>query len=391
MNDIREDIKAFLDGELSPERSKEVQAAIDADPTLREELDFMRNLGMEIKRLKPEPAIQGANAAMAAVRRSRRPLWLRLETYVAGALGLLLIAIFFPVFAQSKEAAKRSMSDSMASAGESTATPSRGRAGKDKDFSTLPQDGFVGGGGGVQAPEEAEVPKTEAPPSPAPTTMRQLLIRTATLTVLVPKAQDALAASIRIATSHGGYSSGDNLSIHEGDLPVATVSLRVPVRSFEQVRAEILKLGTMIENNSNTDDVTAQVADVEARLKVMRAEEESYVTMLRAARKVGELLEIKERLSSVRQEIESLDAQRKVLRDQAAYSTINATFTQKEQIGDPAPPKDWTEDSWTSAINGLKAVGRFLGQSVIYLFVYAPIWAPIVLIGWWLSRRANRS
>lgn len=390
MNDIREDIKAFLDGELTPERSVEVQSAIDADPALREELEFMRNLGLEIKRLRPEPAVQGASAAMAAVRRSRRPFWLRLETYVAGAIGLLLIAVFFPVFAQSKEAARRSMSESMASAGDSAATPSRGQAGKDKVFSDLPQDGFANGGAG-RAPAEAEVPKTEAPPSPAPTTMRQLLIRTATLTVLVPKAEDALAASIRIATSHGGYSSGDNLSIHEGDLPVATVSLRVPVRSFEEVRAQILKLGTMIENNSNTDDVTAQVADVEARLKVMRAEEDSYVTMLRAARKVGELLEIKERLSSVRQEIESLDAQRKVLRDQAAYSTINATFTQKEKIGDPAPPKDWTEDSWTSAINGLKSVGRFLGQSVIYLFVYAPIWAPLVLIGWWLSRRANRN
>jgi len=400
MNEIREDIKAFLDGELSPERSTEVQAAIDSDPALREEVEFMRTLGLEIKRMKPEPAVEGATAAMAAVRKRRRPWWLRLETYAAGALGLLIMAIFFPVFAQSKEAAKRTAALSAekqailrAQAGEAAATapvePENGVGGV--GFGDM-----GGGGGGAPSRGRAAAGKdsgiaesnTRTPSTSGLVLPNQLLIRTANLAVRVPKAQNALAEAIRIAAAQGGYSSGDNLTVHEGDLPIATVTLRVPVRSFERVREQILALGEMIENSSNSDDVTSQVADVEARLKVMRAEEESYVTMLRAARRVGELLEIKERLSSVRQEIESLDAQRKVLRDQAAFSTINATFIQKATVGEPPAPANWTDDAWTSAVNGLKEVGRFLGQAVIFAFVYSPIWIPVVLVAWWIRRRS---
>lgn len=35
MSDIRDDLTAYIDGELTPERSKEVEAALSADPALR--------------------------------------------------------------------------------------------------------------------------------------------------------------------------------------------------------------------------------------------------------------------------------------------------------------------------------------------------------------------
>lgn len=406
MMDIREDLKAFLDGELSPERAAEVQAAIDADPTLREEVDFMKALGFEIKKMKAEPAVLGAEKAMAGVRRGR-PSWFRKNGWMMGSAlaAVMLLVIVPPMLGRGSETAMFSQAaeagihrDKSGSSADSFAREGmeREEGMADAPASNMPAE--MGGGGGMAGKSKAEAPlsrnRVEFPttntPAPSRPLIPQLLIRTANVAVKVESAQKALADSIRIAQSVGGYSSGDNLSVSEGTTPVATVSLRVPVRSFEKVREDILKLGTMVENNSNTEDVTTQVADTEARLRVMRAEEESYVTMLRGARKVGELMEIKDRLSSIRQEIESLESQKKALRDQASYSTINATFTQKTKVDEPAPPKDWTEDTWANAVNGLKSVGRFLAQGAIFLFVYSPLWLPVVLFGWWMSRRAVR-
>jgi predicted nuclease with TOPRIM domain len=142
--------------------------------------------------------------------------------------------------------------------------------------------------------------------------------------------------------------------------------------------------------NSNAQDVTAEYADLDGRLKELRAEEESYVQMLRAARRVGELMEIKDRLSSVRQQIASMESQRKALANESALSTIRATFEQKVRVEDEEKPKDGGfDETWAKALNGLSAVGEFLGNAAIYLFVFAPIWLPPVLLFWWLGRKAR--
>lgn len=114
MNEIREDLKAFVDGELTPERMNEVRLAIEADPALQQEVEYMRLLGMEIRRLAAEPEVVGKEAAVSKFRRAALPWWnpatLTGRFAYAGALFLVLAgtsAILFPVFAQSKSASKR--------------------------------------------------------------------------------------------------------------------------------------------------------------------------------------------------------------------------------------------------------------------------------------------
>ncbi|MBZ0214065.1 MAG: hypothetical protein K8H99_09720 [Nitrospirae bacterium] len=70
---IREDLKAYLDGELSPQRMEEVRAALEADPALREELEFMRLMGFEIKRMAAEPHVAGVEGALGRLRGFRWP------------------------------------------------------------------------------------------------------------------------------------------------------------------------------------------------------------------------------------------------------------------------------------------------------------------------------
>jgi hypothetical protein len=119
----------------------------------------------------------------------------------------------------------------------------------------------------------------------------------------------------------------------------------------------------------------------------MGAEEDSYVTMLRHARKLGEILEIKDRLSSVRQEIESLHAQTAALKNTSELSTINLVLEQNPKLNSPEPVSSWSDDTWTSALNGLRGTSQFLATIGIFLLVFSPIWIPLGLVGIWLYRK----
>lgn len=156
---LREDLKAYVDGELSAERHAEIEAALAADPGLRQEVEFMRALGFEIKRMASEPTVAGREAAIKAVRGPALPWWNPYSKIgrlaYSGALAGLLVVVLFPVFAQSKDAAKRSVM-------EFEANKMKSMAGADAAVSPLEEssDGGVASSG---AP--ADMPASPAPMS----------------------------------------------------------------------------------------------------------------------------------------------------------------------------------------------------------------------------------
>jgi len=454
VNTIREDLKAFVDGELSPERMEEVRAAVEADPALQQEVAFMKAVGDEIRHMAAEPEVAGREALVSKFRKPLAPWWdpSRLSGRLAYTAGLFLVlagvsAVLFPVFAQSKSAAKESV-DSDALKSETLSDLSAGAASASPPPATeVPAEGGeermrfqapgspqgLGGGrmsltpdadaeleksneesGGFAAESKSPVPESlsgaTAPsarkssrPEPrvsnrddkpsttasAPESNR-MVVKNASVDLKVENVEQAMTDAENLAKSLGGYTEGSNLTRTEGTIPRGHITLRVPSRSYESAMQSLRKFGEVLGQNSNAVDVTAAHADVQARLKVLRAEEESYVSMLRAARRVGEIMEIKDRLSQIRQQIESYDAQRKALMNEAALSTIHATFTEKAKVEEKKDEKDGGfDETWAKAQNGLANVGEFLGNLAIYIFVFSPVWLPPVILFWWLGRRAK--
>lgn len=409
MNDVRDELKAYLDGELPEGRAAEIAKAIEADPLLQQEAQMLRDIGEGIREIAAAPPAMGFERTLTAVSR-RRPWFTRWPTMVAAAsFAVVAIAFSGPLmssarFAPSSESAQVTASPMMPSAG--AAEPdfeAKGRVG-----GGTTGGGTGGGGAPASAGEFADMAtapsdqKSEARPMPAPGASpaspepnqvpvgERLVIKSGELTLRVDDALASQQQAIRVAKGLGGFVASSNGSTYERGLPSASLTLRVPSRHFETAMEQLASVegGAEIVSRSSTgDDVTAQVADVEARLRVLRGEEEQYLAILKETRKIGDVLAVKERLSQVRQQIESYDAQRKVMRDQASLSTINATFLQRPAVGTPEGPKNWAGDAWAKAVNGLQAVGTALAQAGIFLFVFAPIWLPVVLIGWWLVRR----
>ena len=76
------------------------------------------------------------------------------------------------------------------------------------------------------------------------------------------------------------------------------------------------------------------------------------------------------------------------LENRVSLSTLNVQLegpAPKPSVGGPV----WTaEDEYRQAMRSLRDTGRGLATMGIWLGVYAPVWAPILLVLIWLARRA---
>lgn len=397
---IREDIKAFVDGELDAARMDEVRRKLDADPALDAEAAALRHLGEAIRVHARRPEAVGMDSTLRRLQRRRSPLPWRGLSYAAGALVVLVACVFAvngalgPRYGPASESASLARSEAMAA--NEAAPESAAGMGMYQAAPSMPA-------GGDRAPAEmkASAPPTEAmraaaprpggiePQTNVPPDATRLVIRNGAIDVRVPDVAAASVQAAGIATTLGGYveSASDQLG---GAYPTAQLTLRVPSARFDQALAQIASLGEVLRRQSRGEDVTGQVADIEARVKVMRHEEEQLLQVLRATRRVGEILEVRDRLASVRAEIESLDGQRKALRNLASLSAIQVGLSQVPRATDVEPPKDWAGDAWTAALRALAATGQALGKAGIFVLILAPVWVPAVLIVWWLVRRTRR-
>lgn len=445
---MREELKAFVDNELPEERRAEILRALENDPALQAEVIELRQMSRMIHEEAWQPEPRGLEQTLTALtaRKNKTPWWIRPQVgWVLGAACCLALAmvLFPPVFSQAKMAAKHTalLAESREEKAGATWSPQAPLSNGSPDL-TQKQDVY-GQSTNVVPPSPASAAASKAryrgadalkdptlhySPSETPLSSEaqdqgslrvpgspkapdsdteayfsrdkaginfngaepRYLIKQADLAVEVPDVPKAQHEAESIANSVGGRVESSVKNAQEGALASAELTLRVPVSRFETAVNRTRNLGRVLSDAISGADVTTQVVDAEARLKVLRAEEDQYVELLRSTKKVGEVLSVKERLSQVRQEIESLDATRKVLRNQAAESAINLSLTERPSTEKPVRDENWLEGVWAKAVSGLSAAGRAIGAAVVFIFVYSPIWLPILFIGWLVARRARK-
>lgn len=441
MNNIREDLKAYIDGELPEARAQEVEAAIASDPALQQEVHFMRMLGFEIKKVASEAPVRGADATINKLRKpafsfSRLPL-IPAVAVVLAVFGIGVVT--FPIFAQAKDAAKYSMQDTASRATEAQfkteeysssprAYSKKGYAGTGPaPASAGDMDGVSGGAGGsatAAAPErestynewyrgadktklEEKAAKSVAGATPMisknrsinngnPTTgdihkivKQPTLVRNADMSVKVESVHQAQDKMSDIAKKLGGYLDDMSLIAPENTAATASMAFRVPVQNFDAALIEIRNMGQVISESSSSDDVTGEVVDKESRIDTYANEEKNLIDELNKTKDPNQRFQIRTRLQEVRANLKSIRAQYLALRDIADYSTINLKFVERPKGADEKSSQGWSDDTWTNATNSSRNVGRFFGAIGMYLFAYAPFWLPVLIVGWLIARKRS--
>jgi len=381
---IRDEIKAYLDGELNDVDSQRVQKALAEDPTLQKEAEDMKLISRSIQQHAAAGQPEGAEDTLRRMQNMqvrRRPWAIRYAPALALAgclvLGMFMVgpmtrtagktvdAAAFPSDAEAKSEAAAPMMESAPSADLTKPNASEGRASV-----------------------AAKAANPTAPP--VANTMNRDIVKTGSMELRVKSVQETMAEVQAMVKSWQGYVEQSTSQVGDAT-KTGQVSLRIPSAQFETAFTALKRLGEVRSESTSGEDVTGQVVDTEARIAAKKDEIRSLREILRQARRVGEVIEIRDRISEVQGEIDSYSGQLKVLKDTSRMSTIYVSLIGRPEAAEPTEDKGWAGDSWNVALQNLANFGRAIGQFFIHILVYAPIWVPVAALGWLLWRRANRN
>jgi hypothetical protein len=218
----------------------------------------------------------------------------------------------------------------------------------------------------------------------------RLIIKTATMTLIVTDTQEALGTVTTIATGAGGFVLNSN-TYHEGEQLLATVVIKVPVEQFEDTLAKLRQMAFKVDAESTSgQDVTEEYADLDAQLRNLKATEEQLLTFLDKTQNVDEALKVYRELTNIRGQIEQIQGRMNYLSKSAAMSTITVNLRPKAKEA-PIVKAGWQPlETLKSALRALVSVGQGLINLGIWLLIFSPLWLLLLLIVWWLRRRLRR-
>lgn len=422
---ILEDLKAYVDGELSSERAQAVADAIAKDPELKETTMFYEALSKELRAAGLASEVRGRAEAMERIRNAPTAFdWNRFtRTLVAIGLVGVVASLMFPLFAKNSSVTAPSADASVsmkATAGTESAPSMEAPASTDgftkSDGRANVDPGAMGGSptqpthpgkknGWAESARSPSKPMNSAPEeskklrSPSsgslPKHAVRLVIRNAALSLRVPSTQDAVDKLAKRTEALKGYVAESSVDGSPDVQLTATMTLKVPEAHFENFLLEVRKMGDVLSSSATGNDVTLEYTDLQAKLKVMLAERDSLTKMMAERRNMEELVSLRERVMRLQAEIDGLTAQAESLKSQASLSTITLSLTEPEkeraeQILAAIPPQDPFASTWSNSVAGLTSMLQGIGKAGIMLVVYAPIWLPVTIMGWYLYKSRRR-
>lgn len=368
---VRDEIKAYIDGELGLIERWQVARHIRTCDACREEEIAMRKLTENLSETEQTPAPEGLRDRVMAELEHEGPSkhisrpWTAHPAFQFAALSLIVVvlaAVLFPVFTRARRSAR-----------SASGIYSRELSEKSKALM-----------GGVMSPKESAAVGQPTPAAGTPL----MIIKTAQIKVEVKRFQPAYDEAMLIAGSVGGYVTNSTSEQNDDIGDYGTVTLRVPEQAFDRTVDRLGRLGKVVSKHFTGEDVTGQVVDLESRLRNKRAEEQQYLEIMNRAKQVQDVVTVSNELFRVRGEIEEAQGRLKYLKSAVAMSTINVELREKFTEKPEADPTLWT--TVTGAGKSLLGTLKTLAKMLIWLLVYSPIWA-IPLAAWViLKRRAAR-
>lgn len=221
-------------------------------------------------------------------------------------------------------------------------------------------------------------------------TLPQKIIKTVSLTIVVPDVEEAVKEIEVMVKKVDGYVQDANLWQSGGNLQ-GHLTLRVPSDRVEELAPELESLGKLENKNISGQDVTEEYYDVEARRNNLQRQEERYLELLDRADTVEDMLKIENELARLRGEIESLEARLKVLNNRVDLATVNVelraprSLSTGETLREPFGER--IQAGWQRGVNGMVNFVQDLVVLLVILIPYLPVFA---LIGYVVCRVAKK-
>ncbi len=237
----------------------------------------------------------------------------------------------------------------------------------------------------------------------------RLVIKDASLTIVVKDPQTKMDAIIAMANSMGGWVVSSNMgqiSTSSGDIvPQGTISIRVPADQLDtainQIKADAIEVRSQ---SSNGQDVTAEFTDLQSRLNNLEREEADLLAIMDEAKnnpnsntssQTQDVLQVYSSIAQVRGEIEQVKGQMQYYQQSSDTSLINVTLIAEATVK-PIEIGGWkpegvARDAIQGLVKFLEGFVNFLIWLVLFVLpILIVIFGPIALIVWGSIALARR-
>jgi uncharacterized protein DUF4349/putative zinc finger protein len=413
----REEVMAYLDGELAPERAAAAAAHFEHCVECRALAADLRAVSRQMPEWEVEPIppsvqekvlLAAGQHEVRAERPAPRRHGVRLLVWGAAfsAAMLFLLVLSIPTLHRSREAANMATQRARGLSG-----PAAPPSSVDTDGSLGRLDALARGASAERARVDSNqltsaVPMAKKEPVPIdaiePLTSEKaqagesgpMIVRRASLAVLTKEFDAARSALENLVKAHQGYFGELNVATPASAGRSLAATVRVPAAQLDAVLVELRKLGRVENENQSADDVTREFADLTARLANARETEKRLVEILRERTgKVSDVLQVEQQIARTRQQIEQMDAERKTMESQVRYASVDLRITEeyKQSLETPAPSLGTRINN--AAVEGFRGAAELILGLLLWLLSAGPT---LVVVGalfawpaWWLVRRVR--
>jgi hypothetical protein len=370
---------AYLDGELSPDRSATASAHLEHCRECQAIAADLQSVSRQMTAWQVEAgdgrALLGLHAALEArpaqrnVERTRRP-WLtthRLRPWILGLSGtgvcvIALLTLATPMLTRYQFSADMVRTDrpmrALLAAPQAQAVQSEG---------TLARSGE-----------------------------KTLIVRTAQLTLTTSEFERVRDRIEAILKRHQGYIGALSVMAPDGAARTLEATLRVPADQLEAATTELKTLGRVESESQSGEEVTRQYVDLEARLINARNTEQRLTDLLRQRTgKLADVLAVEKEIDEVREKIERMEAEKKGLGNRVDFGTLTVRVNEDYKAQIQIAPSSFLRRLQNAGVEGYRSMIHGLVGVIEALLSYGPsvlIWAGLlffpVRIAW---RRLRRS
>lgn len=197
----------------------------------------------------------------------------------------------------------------------------------------------------------------------------RLIIRNASLDILVLDTEEAVDEIEELVNELGGYVVESNLYKRERGLK-AHLTLRIPAEKLDGALETIQELATEVRSkNVSGQDVTEEYVDLESRLRHLEATEERLLEFLEEAEDTEAALAVHKQLQGIQADIEQVKGRMQYLEQSAAMATVNVEIT-PDAMAQPIEVGGWRpQGTLRDAIERLIKVMQFLVDAAIVTVV----------------------
>jgi hypothetical protein len=425
----RDEVMAFLDGELAPPRAAIVRAHVEGCSECGAVVSGLRALTDAIRDWLVEPAPESLVAphgvvvpptavphAKTARLEAVLTFW-RVAPWLAAAATVIVVSdvVMAPRMMLSyvravDNKASGGPASSLSSLNSVTGGDSAERRqfdangalqkeeSKDGPVDALKQttrdgSGFGRGVAGGQVQGARPMPAA-APAPPQTAAAARMLVRTAYLSISTDRFDDVQARLERVAAARGGVVSGYQLSGTRETGRGLSATLRVPVGALDAVMADLRGVGTVTSESQQTEEVTDAHRDLAIRIDNAKREAARLNELLtRQSDRLSDVLEVEQAQARVQTSIEQMTAEETAMRGRAAMSTIQVQVAEQRHAELALGPLPIGTRIRNAMVDGVRAATESAIGAMLTLISLAPtllLWLVVVVppafLAWWATR-----